>query len=275
MSKKGYKKSVSYPTDDELKKYADDLYNKHVSDAEEQREWNSNSTQLRDIFDCMSSKSYFYNGMFEPMKTEGVRKPEGMSKLFHMSNVSARNPPIQLVPFKKAEWLRIAQSTMYVPTGRTVYQEAVLRGNAFIVANGYGSLDEYLTEIEGRLCLQGNLYIEENSQYPGRIEYSRHLANRNKNNMRSYARTDAALAMLAHRYKVDRAHVYGPGRTYGNIATLFVINQKYWSALERVGLTDGDTLDIGSTLLPIEFEAAWEIKWQSAAIYDAIFTQVF
>lgn len=91
---------------------------------------------------------------------------------------------------------------------------------------------------------------------------------------RVYVRTDAAQAMLAHRNKADRHMWYGHGRNFGERATLFIISRRYWVALQRVGLTNGNTMDIGSALFPIRVEGCLETTWNGPGIHNATFTPV-
>ena len=261
---------IVYLTRDQVDSYAAKLYQEFVLDSLEgnmDEPWDSTSTNLRDVFDVEKSNRKFFRYRLDSMKAQGK------GWIVHVSNISVQEDRNELVMFNKKNWVKIAKRTKYKKGGTTtVYQETESRCGVFLDKYYNGSLKNYLNEIDGQPCLLGSKFVMEMDS--DKIQYSPHLTNKPTDNVRCYVRTDPALAMMAHRYKVDRAHVYGPNRSNGQVATLFLIDEKYWSALERVGLTDGDTLDIGSTTLPLRFGHAFEVTWRGNGIANAMFRKI-
>ncbi len=253
---------------------AEMLFQTHVDGRMEQ--WNNNSTDLAHIFDNRASGAYRASDKFDVMRS----LPSGYrGKLFHVGyhNISQN----QHLIFDADQWTTIAQGLASTDAQfTTLYEEAEEAARGFLLAieqEGLiqvATLEAYLQFLHRKYCIQGNLFVD---QSPGnKILHSPHLNNRNKDNPRVYLRTEAARALLAHRNKVDRRHVYGHGRPLGKMARLLIFHQRCWVALQRVGLTNGDTMDIGSALIPMLVERVYDVDFNGVpGIHAATFTQIY
>lgn len=261
-------------SEEEEDESAEILFQTHVDGRMEQ--WNNNSTDLAHILDNRASGAYRASNKFDILRS---LPSDRRGKLFHVCyhNISLN----QHLIFDAVQWTNIAQGL--APSDAqftTLYEEAEENARGFLIAIQQEgliqvpTLEAYLRHIHRRYCIQGNLFVD---QSPGnKIVHSPHLNNRDKDNPRVYLRTEAARALLAHRNKVDRRHVYGYGRPHGQRARLLVFHQRCWVALQRVGLTNGDTLDIGSALIPMLVERVYDVDFNGVrGIHAAAFTQIY
>jgi hypothetical protein len=261
-------------TEEEEDESAEMLYLKYV--GERKGQWNNNSTDLAHILDNRGSGAYRASNKFDAMRSLPIGH---RGKLFHVCyhNMSLN----QHLIFDADQWTTIAQGLQSSdPRFATLYEEAEEDARGFLLAIQQenlipvATLEAYLRFLHRKYCIQGNLFVDRS---PGnKIVFSPHLNNRTKDNPKVYLRTEAARALLAHRNKVDRRHVYGHGQQLGKKARLLVFHQRCWDALQRVGLTNGDTLDIGSALIPMLVERVYDVDFNGdPGIHAATFTQIY
>jgi hypothetical protein len=256
--------------EEEQAEQSDLLYEKHCC-GENQVRWDPNNCKDPCHFlNKVASGAVMADNSFDAMS--GM---EDNGPLFHCGNFDPRDH-VQAKILDAEAWTTYAQgtnignSTLYdlaETTHAAFWQQEANAGNI-----GAPTLEAYLKEMDGHLCLLGNEFVAEG---PGtEIQFSPHLHEPHDCH-RVYVRTEASQAMLAHRNKSDRHMWYGHGRPCGKRATLFIISRRYWVALQRVGLTFGNTMDIGSALFPIRAEACHDVDWNGdPGIVNATFTPV-
>ena len=154
---------------------------------------------------------------------------------------------------------------------------------------GYGAggtledaLNEYLDQCNGMPCLIGAAFLrnrlldhtnQDNAHGPP-LSYSPHVTPQKAQKPRAYISGSLTKCLRRFRTKDGWEQYYGWGRQYGDRATVCIIDQIFWPLIERVGCTNSDQNDLGSTLLPLQISTIYEVTWISASLHDSTWRKI-
>lgn len=203
---------------------------------------------------------------------------------------AAPNQCNQHMIFNKDRWEEYAKQISYTGETRSYFDhyDQTLGGASGTFAQlglGFSNLDGYLGLCQKNgVCLQGSLFIEKldpdkrvSSKLSWRLEHSPHIRSitRPVDNRHCYVGTDLAKRLLDHRYKADRYFVYGPGKSHGEHAFIYLIDGRFKPILEQVGMGVRNTDDLARCPLPLPVAAVYKVTWNGPGLGGAVFVRVF
>ena len=215
--------------------------------------------------------------------------------LHHVCNHRAEKepPPNQGARFSFIHYRNKLQNEQSLTImGETRYDEIKRHYDPRIASLGIpnvNNVEEYLHYCEGKVVIMGSVHVEGSasplvhtpstdgeSPSPGYnyMESSPHVY-RPGDNQLAYVTTNGGRALSRHRNKGDRNHLYGWGQPYGKRARHNLIEGKYITLCNRVGLQHNSTTDLACCPLPLLVHTIYEVTWKSPSIHDADYELVF